>query len=190
MKISQSDVSYVFMAAVAALVLMALMHIINPIINPRQETAEKKIISEISHSVKPIRASEILQLLRNDEGKNTMVIIYASWCGFCRELLPDVIDMVKEDELAHVNLELLSLDTNFGLMGRYLAENDYYQYFTPYVVKQSAINPLNKALFRTGSRYNGAIPYIGVFDDTGRVITEAYGAVGQRRLLDMSKQSN
>ncbi len=182
------DIGFIIKAGVIALLLMAVMHIINPILNPPREITMDQV-TEVSQSIVSLRANETLPLLRNAEGKHTLMVVYASWCPACRMLMPNIMEMIVDKELDHMNRVFFSLDTDYRALAVYLLAGHYEELFTPYIVKASAVNSLEKALSRTGSSYNNGLPYIAVFDAAGQLVDEDAGVVSQRRLRKMTSYS-
>ena len=179
------DVGFVIKAGVIALLVLAVMHVINPILNPPREVSMEQI-TEVAQSIVSLRANETIPLLQNAEGKHTLMVIYASWCPYCKILMPNIMELIRDKKLDHVNQVFFSLDSDYRALATYLLSNHYEGMFTPYIVKGSAVNSLEKALSGTGSAYNSGLPYVAVFDASGRMVDESMGIVTQRRLIEMT----
>lgn len=178
------DLWFVMKSLVLALFIMFILKLAAPhIVPPDPKDAE---IASFARDLKPLMAREVVDRLRRSDGKPTMLFVYASWCGACRSFMPDVVEVMEEGGLDHVETMFLSIDRKTGNLSRYLVRSGNYTRFTPYVVEPLSSVYLEDVLGVTGSSYNGTIPYIGFFDASGAVVAQSIGGVGTDRLLAMA----
>jgi thiol-disulfide isomerase/thioredoxin len=201
MKPTKKDASFILKTIIAALAIMAVLHALPSSEHHAQMGAEPEIdgsvppiqpemtpgemtLNEPDRTVSPetvterlnsIRASDVRPLLKDPGGKPTMLFVYASWCGYCKRLMPNVVSRLRNKEMDHLNVVFVSIDTNLQSLAQYLANAGYGQDFTPYVVKRNPANKLRDALKATGSGYIGNIPYLAFYDNQGKLLTEMSG---------------
>jgi thiol-disulfide isomerase/thioredoxin len=185
--ISPKDQKFLYWTLVGSLLFMAFLHILNPMIQPPAPDAppREKVVA-VSEQIITIRASEVASLLRNDSGKSSLVFVYASWCAYCKQMMPDLVDLVRGNQLSQVNLLFLSVDNRKLQLATYIAQYGYEDTFTPYMVKGSAVNSLADVLKSVGGSYNGAIPYIASISSNGRLLGEDFGLITRSRILDLA----
>jgi thiol-disulfide isomerase/thioredoxin len=187
MKQYGKDIKFLYWTLVGSLFFMAFLHILNPLIQPpAPDMPPQEKIEAVTRQIVTMRASEVAPLLRPQNQKNTFVFVYASWCAYCRQVMPDLVDLSRRGDLSHVNLLFLSIDNRQLKLATYIAQYGYQDSFTPYMVKGSAVNSLENVLSATGATYRGAIPYMAVVSPAGRVLGEEIGLVTSSRIRDLA----
>lgn len=179
-KISEKEWGFLFKATAFILLFGAFMHAIAPLVDPNRDR-----ITEVTRSIVPVNAKEVAMRLADEKGRPTLLFIYASWCGYCKHVMPEIMGLKKEKKLEKVNTVFLSLDEKRRMLGQYLFTQDYQGLFTPYVLLPQAGVSLVHALRAREGSFNGAIPYTAVFDAGGALLSEDNGVIDRERLLDM-----
>ena len=128
MKISSRDIWFVVNAGVVALIVMAVLHTIHPLIQPPDPQAPE--IAQAARAIVSVPAGDVPALLRDAKSKPTLAFVYAAWCGYCRQMMPDMVGLLREGKFGHMNVRFLSVDTDFKALARYLVKNGYYSLFT------------------------------------------------------------
>lgn len=177
-KINDRDIDFVLNAAIIALIIMAVIHAISPIVAP--EPDRSKEVQAYMKDVVPLSSEAVDAKLK---GKPHMLMIYASWCTYCRGLMPTVVELIQKKELGNIEPVILSLDKDPGKMAAYLVKNNYNGVITPYVVENGVSGGLPAVLGARGSNFTGGIPYIGFFNSDGKLVAETLGMVNKERLL-------
>jgi thiol-disulfide isomerase/thioredoxin len=81
-----------------------------------------------SQKVKPITPEEIKSMIQKNKGQGKAMFIYvwASWCGFCREEMPEVEAAYKKYKDRGVDFMLLSVDKagSLGSLNQFIAESE------------------------------------------------------------------
>ena len=93
---------------------------------------EESSVGNWQRSAKPLPEFEITDIegrlwsLRDLKGKNTLVNLWATWCGWCLRELPAVQNMHDElKERADIQVITLNLDENPGLIEPFIAKHSY-----------------------------------------------------------------
>lgn len=118
-----------------------------------------------------IPASKIASVIDQAKGKRAAVVIYASWCPYCRKVMPQIAKTAK----AHPGQVIaISVDKDADTLKRYLDKNFGQIAFLPIVWDQSDI--LAKGLSRFGIKPGRGIPFTALLDE--------YGFVHKQGVLD------
>ena len=181
-KISDRDVNFLLNAVILALIIMAVLHAVQPIVDPpKNRTAE---VQAHLKDLVTIRAMNLEKKLHSTDGKPSVVLVYASWCPYCRKLMPEMVSLIKDKTFDNVHLYFVSLDHEPEKLSTYLVHNDYVGLFTPYIAEQGTGQEMSGILSLTGSGYKGQMPYVGFFDKDGKMVAETFGSVNKKRLLE------
>jgi thiol-disulfide isomerase/thioredoxin len=181
----RDDIAFLFNTFGFTLVLVAMLVVFQPYLEADYRIEEVKAVERQVIEIDP---EGVVKLIR-EKKKPVMLVAYASWCGFCRRLMPVATGLVREGRLEGIEPFFVSLDTEPRRFSKYLVHNDYHTVFFPYVVDHGLTRQISSAMKATGSRFDGAIPYTGFFDRHGRVVQEAVGMLSEDRLLFMAKQA-
>ena len=186
-KISDKDWQFLFNAVVLSLVIMGMLHAFMPYISTPEARLEE--VRATDRRIVTVKAADVPALLRNASGKPVMLVVYASWCPYCRKLMPTVTGLLRDHRLDRVSPVFLSMDYEPRELSKYLVRQDYHTLFIPYMLEQNIVNHrLSDALKTTGSGFNGAIPYIGFFDGQGKMVGELFGVVDGEKVLKAADQ--
>lgn len=172
------DLRFAFNALLLALVIMAVLQAVAPFLkspDPRQQE-----IDAYRQRIVPLPASDVAYMLTPRDGKPVLLVLYASWCSYCRQTMPGVVDLLKNGRLDKVSPLFISLDYRAGDMASYLVHSGFTG-FTPYLLGRG---DMKEVLNQAGSGYRGQIPYIALFDQEGHRTREFFGSVNQAVILD------
>jgi len=154
------SVKFVIYAVVWALLILALMHAYQPVIAPDPREPEMQALMQNTVTLPP---EELRQRFATSE-KPTFLFVYASWCGYCQQVLPHLLKLQDTGALAHVNPLFLSLDGDKRKLAKYLVHTEYADRFTPYIIPEWSGYAVKESLANLGGGFTGAIPYIALFD--------------------------
>jgi thiol-disulfide isomerase/thioredoxin len=119
---------------------------------------------EARKDVYHIPAEKIASVIDKAKGKRAAVVIYASWCPYCRKVMPEIAKMAKAHEGQVI---AISVDKDVDTFKRYLDKNFGQTAFLPIVWDQSDI--LAKGLSRFGIKPGRGIPFTALLDEYGFV---------------------
>lgn len=113
----------------------------------------------------PVTAADVHALARRGDAKVTLVNVWATWCGPCREEFPELLEAARAHEKDGVRLALVSadFDDQRSEVLAFLAEQGWRD--TAYLKAegdQAFINGVHSA-------WGGALPATLVLDGDGRV---------------------
>jgi thiol-disulfide isomerase/thioredoxin len=181
-KISDRDINFLLNAVILALIIMAVLHAVQPIVDP-PKNRDVEVQAHMKDLV-PIRPMKVGKMLESKDGKPSVVLVYASWCPYCRKLMPELVSLIKEKQFEGAHLYFVSLDHEPEKLSHYLVYNDYMGIFTPYIAEKDTGQEMSGILSLTGSGYKGQMPYVGFFDKDGKMVAETFGMVNKKRLLE------
>lgn len=150
-------------------------------------------IRQVEAAVQRVLPENVPALLQSGDGRPVMLVLYASWCGYCSKLMPRILQLMNEHKLDHVKPVFLSMDSQPRIFSKYLVRTKYYILFQPLMLQEIFYNNLPQVMAATGSGFNGAIPYVGFFSPDGKMLAEISGLVDKQDLLSVAetvKQSN
>lgn len=173
--------------AAAAVILLALKLFAAPMLRPPHPREAE--IAAFTREIAPIQASEVRALLQEGDGSPRLVFVYASWCGYCKQFMPVLAEAIRGGRLAGFQLLFLSSDRNFHALSELLVAGGYRGLFTPYVVKQSSVNTLQKALAGFGMHYEEVIPYFALLDSEGKLLHQVTGVIGKEEFLTLVEEA-
>lgn len=150
---------------------------------PLKNVSEQETL-EFTKQIKIISASQIVKNIETTDAKPTLMVMYASWCGYCKKLLPNIAKLKNEGKISGVNLLLLSIDKDIIKFSTYFLQRNYDKVFTPYIMDDDEEGKLKSIIVSKGGSYSTSIPYSVIFDSKGILIEEIHGAVSKKRLLE------
>lgn len=148
---------------------------------PLKNVLEAEVTS-FNQQVKNILIAEIASKVESPDGKATMLVVYASWCGYCKVLIPEILEMKSAGKMDTINLLFVSIDKKKEKLSRYILERGYDTVFEPYILPEESLEGFDSMLMGKGIRYRGVVPYSVIFDGKGRVITEISGMLRKGQL--------
>jgi thiol-disulfide isomerase/thioredoxin len=156
----------------AALPLAALLAACAPAAReapgPAAGTAEQAPVAAAAASpeLRPASAGEILSAIRGAGSKATVLNVWATWCGPCREEFPDLIRLHRTYRERGLDLVLVStdFDDQVDAARRFLADHgvDFLTYLKT-GKDMEFIDSLNP-------EWGGALPATFVYDTEGRLV--------------------
>ncbi|MFO0388884.1 MAG: TlpA family protein disulfide reductase [Alphaproteobacteria bacterium] len=181
----QKDIWFVINAFAVGLIVLAVMHSIKPYLEPPDPL--KPQIMDYATAIKVMEADAIPPLLKSKNGKPTLMVVYASWCPACRMKMPDIISLMREGKLAHVNMLFLSRDSSLMKLSEYLVHAGFYKDMDAYIAQSTALNPLDSALSELGSGYKGTVPFMELYDASGKAVRQIPHNSSKDAILEATK---
>ena len=126
------------------------------------------LAKEDSHKIYPLRPSRIADYIEFTKGQKRALLIYASWCPYCRSKIPDLIKM---EDMKEGSVIAVSEDQNYSQFSKYITSLAH----IPYKVILSnpkGSNTLPKALKQFGVKAWRGYPTIVLFDEDNKVISQ------------------
>lgn len=130
-----------------------------------------------------ITSDGIAKALNAGKGKRMVFVLYASWCPFCRQVMPDIVDIAADYPGQVV---AVSVDKDADTFTRYLQKNFGTVAYTPYIWARG--DDLYRPLGRFGIKEASGIPFTALLDEYGYV--SAQGVIkpeDTRKFLDNTK---
>lgn len=174
---------------VFALLFLALLHAFKPYLSD-SAAANPREIASLARQVPMETAQGVAHRITSSQ-QPTVVVFYASWCTYCRQLMPALRSLWEEKKLEGYNLIFVSLDSERYPLASYLMENNLTGMIASPILyqKQDGIK-LPDVMGPLGSQYKGGIPYIGFFKPGGVIADEINGLVDKEEILDSLAKLN
>jgi thiol-disulfide isomerase/thioredoxin len=131
-----------------------------------------------------ISSSQIIAATKPADEKPTLIVLYASWCGYCKMLLPNIFNLKNEGKIDDTHIIFLSVDKNKLNLAKYLLAHDYNNIFTPYILKHDEEKKFKTIIANYGGNYSKTIPYSLFFDGKGKLIKEVSGSMNKEQILN------
>lgn len=141
----------------------------------------------VRESIRPINPGDVPALIGSHHGKPTMVFIYASWCQYCRKLMPEIKEMLREGEFRSFNLLFLSLDTQYTALVSYLLQSQNQGLYTPYAITRGGSADVVDIIQKQGFNFTGGIPYTAFLDERGKIVAQHSGFVDKPTLIKSAR---
>jgi thiol-disulfide isomerase/thioredoxin len=110
--------------------------------------------------------------------KNTLVHVWATWCGFCHKQNANLSQLIKKIPPGSMNIVTISVDKKVEKVHDYLAKHRYD--FDVVMMDAKLSSAIGK---RRG------VPELYILDRQGRVIQKDYGLMVDVDFFDLSKYS-
>jgi len=176
------DIRFLINTFSTTLIIVAILVTFQPYMENEPRLEEVRYVEQHIVTVDP---QDLSRMIKSDTGKPVMLVAYASWCYFCRQVMPVVTKMIRNHELDDVTPVFISLDDQPRKLSRYLVHNEYNTLFASYVVGYGLSREISGAMQPSGSSFTGIIPYVGFFDKNGKLRAESTGIVNERQLSVM-----
>ena len=184
--LASRDSRFVINAFAISLVILALMFAFLPYAN--NGGAKIADIKRVDKNIVTIHPDDLGKMVQSASGKPVMLVFYASWCGYCKKVMPVLVDMVRTHELEQVDAIFVSMDEQPRLLSKYLVNKGYDDAFTPYRLDRDIFHgSFAEFITSSGSHYRGGIPYVGFFNHDGKLISDASGVIGKQDVLSVAK---
>jgi len=184
-ELTTKDIDFLMRTLVYSLMILALLHAFKPYYGDTAAAPTSKEIAELSRKTTLIAPREVGDHLITST-RPTMLVLYASWCGYCKEVMPHIYELWKEGKINGDQMMVLSLDTQTNLLSDYLLTNNFNSMLgVPLMMKTGTGKTLRAVLRPTGSSHEGGIPYIGFFAPGGKLLQELPGVVQKHEIEAM-----
>lgn len=173
MTVSSKDKHFLFWACIASLLVMAFFHAITP---KPPATANAPISkadrSEARQAIRLISPVDLRQKLSTSD-KPTLLVIYTSWCPYCRKIMPQLVGYHKNNQLENFQTLYISIDSESDKFIDYMAQSGYHQSFRPYLYHAPDPRSIRDITNAYHMNFNGGIPYGVVIDTDGKILAES-----------------
>ena len=173
------DVKFLINAFSLAIIVVAILVTFQPYLENEPRIEEVRQVEQ--HFITPDIA-ELAQLTKSDGKKPVMLVAFASWCYYCRQVMPEIVGMMRNHEIDGITPVFISLDDEPRKLSRYLVHNEYNKSFNPYVIGRGHSGEITNVMQPSGSSFSGVIPYIGFFDKNGKISAQSIGVVDRQTL--------
>ena len=148
-------------------------------IQNKQEFEQEKLIS----------VSEIQHFVEQSKGCLTLIELWASWCGPCRQIAPDVKELQQNNK--DLMIIQISSDSSFAPVSRFYKKHPPLS--PSWRLESWSLEELGKTYSLFDASFPGRIPYFVLLDEKGSILleltepkdlSEAQAAINEHRLKD------
>ncbi len=122
-----------------------------------------------------------------ESDRPALFMIFASWCPYCKQLIPDLIALQAE-EPEKFRLAAMTIDHERQAIDTYLASQPALA-FPVYFFEPEYYTEIGKFLHSFGMRYTGGVPYMVLFSN-GKPVREFNGAIDKETLRAMLREAH
>jgi len=162
--------------------ILFMMYGLNPTLNLLGLNAYRYSADARAFSKEIIPMTEAhVKELSEHSSKPLMLHIYASWCPFCTQQNPAIMELIDQNK-NKVDAVLISLDTDKYRLAQFLLSKPQPLAFKPFVLSDDARQPLRAFLDGTGGNFAGSIPYTIFINTEGKMVAEFNGLTDKAAL--------
>ncbi len=177
-----TDIEFLMRVIVFSLMLLALLHAFKPYLTDSTAAVSRAEMEDLARQANVMTPEEVVSYLKQST-RPTMLVVYASWCQYCKRLMPSVYELWSEGKIPGDQMLVVSLDENVTDLATYILENHFNKMLgVPITIKMDNKSALRTALKPLRASFSGGIPYIGFFGKGGRVLDEIRGAVEKNEI--------
>jgi len=170
----KTDIDFIMRSFVYALLILALLNAFQPYMADSKAEMTNAQVESLTRQTKSITAEEVTTYLETS-GRPTMVVIYASWCGYCKKVMPGIYSLWKDRKINGDQMLLISRDSSAFSLSKYILSSGFGSMMGSPVILKTSKTSLSLALRPFGSSFDGGIPYIGFFAPGGQMSSEIMG---------------
>lgn len=168
--------------AVTIVLLMAFLYLVDPWL--RDMDVQSHLYSTeaqaYSETIKDMPAGQLSQLVEQ-QGKPSLVLLYASWCGYCQHQIPILMDLSKRYG-NQISFFYVSIDKSKTALSDYLLNGKHD--FTAYHMPSAEFGAYQAFFGQYGGNFEGGIPYMAAFNAKGEMVLEMPGMVAKEGLSE------
>lgn len=193
MSVNPSPVQFILKVfIVAAVVMWVLATFVQPVAEKHlEQTVPQSQVLEFAARIVPLSGEDTLARIAQaaKAKKPVMIVAYASWCGVCRTVMPELVEVLREYDAQQRPYELimLSLDRKADDLSRYLIMHGFESDFIPYIHRAVGSRILPEYLAGAGMRFDSRIPYFAFIGKDGKLIREVTGGMDKQQLREALK---
>jgi len=177
----KTDIDFLMRTIVYALILVAILHAFKPYLSDSKAGLTSENVEELARQTKSMTPEDVASYLQNSQ-RPTMLVVYASWCGYCKKLMPHIYSLWQDRKINGDQMLVVSRDSSLISLSKYLLTSDMTRMLGNPIVMKAGSTSFGAALHPLGSGYDGGIHYIGIFAPGGRLKYEIMGYTSIREL--------
>jgi thiol-disulfide isomerase/thioredoxin len=111
----------------------------------------------------PVEASQLMERVRAPGARATLVNVWATWCGPCREEFPTLLTLARDYRTRGLRVFFVSADFDSAEAKQYLARQgvEFETFFR--------VGPDMKFIDALNPKWTGSLPATFVYDSTGKL---------------------
>ncbi len=127
--------------------------------------------------VPPISAAEIAQFIDNTNHSPALLLIYASWCPYCKRYIDVINEIIQQNQ----NLQILaiSIDDNVQDVLDFLATKQNLKFNTKIYTGNRNISYI---ISQYGGHFSGGVPYTAILQNS-KITAQIFGYSNKDNIL-------
>lgn len=144
---------------------LLLIFAFGALILPANPVAAKE---ELSNRIYPLPPTRIADYIKFTKGQKRALLIYTSWCPYCRKKIPD---MIKMENYKEGSIIAISEDQNYTNFSKYIRSLENIPY-NVILSNPKGSDTLIKALEQFGVRAWRSYPTVVLLDENNKVVKQ------------------
>lgn len=169
------DGGFLLRTIIYALLILGIINAFTPYMGKATRTPDKSEVTQLAADIGFTTSADVGAWLKASK-KPAVLMVYASWCNYCKLTMPHMLNLWREKAFEGKQLLFVSVDTSPTALANYVLGHELESMIgKPVIVRASEAPSLPEVLAPLGSAYGGGVPYIGFYAPGGKLVTELHG---------------
>ncbi len=161
------------MFSVSSIQISKRFLLILPLILLIQFIAFLPAIDAMAAELKVLSGEQMIGKIKQDKDKSKVIFMFASWCGFCKQAMAQLVDVSKGDLKDSVGVFYISLDHDYDALVKFTQNLD--QNITIY--HMTKVEDITDFFNTFSVNYTNSVPHITIIDSGNKTIADGKGSI-------------
>lgn len=123
--------------------------------------------------LKILSGQQMIKAINQDKNPSKVIFMFASWCGYCKQALPQLVSLTQGDLKGKLQVFYISLDHNYDAIAKFSQALD--QNITIY--HMTKVEDIMDFFNTFSIKYNNSVPHITILDNQGNTLADGRGSI-------------